>query len=63
MTAQEHALERLRIALSTGRWEFVQEAFGILDGTVNGKSDRPRPFHVPPEVAHMLEKAKNARAA
>lgn len=58
MTAQEHALDRLRIALETGRWEFVQEAFGILDGATN-QQPQPEPFRLPP----ALQQIQRLRAA
>jgi len=41
MTAQQHALARLRLALETGRWEFVKDAYEILDGVVNGQVEKP----------------------
>lgn len=54
MTAQEHALARLRLALETGNWEFVEAAHDILDGAINGHAEKPEPFKVPEGVRHML---------
>ena len=52
MTPAHHAREKLRIALTTGRWEFVQEAFAILDGATNNEP-KPEPFRLPEEIRHM----------
>jgi hypothetical protein len=49
---EQRALNRLRIALETGRWEFVQEAFGILDAATNTEP-KPEPFRLPEKVRHM----------
>lgn len=58
MTPAHHAREKIRIALTTGRWEFVQEAFAILDGATNNQP-KPEPFRLPDAIRHM----QRARAA
>ncbi len=56
MTPQQHALAKLKIAIETGRWEFVQEAYGILDGSTN---EEPRPM----AIRHPWRFRQRGRAA
>ena len=52
MTPEKHALAKLKIALETGRWEFVQEAYGILDGLTNALP-LPEPLRLPPALQQV----------